>query len=389
MCSLIFTFKFNPRNLTSKGLRAKRPPLLRKSLIAFRTGPIFASRTSPMASEIIAGLPQKYEAAVKSGDLLFFPSTIEKHTEYDVDFEIRVCPALQRKPKTQDESLTDAPVQSNTEKKFDPFAPPYNPNLHIGDIHNEETEDEYVVLFNKYSVVPQHFILASKEYQSQHSPLTPGDLVTIFRLLLAARRIGRNFFAFYNCGINSGASQPHKHIQFLPLDDTAPPIEKLARRTNLETIEKPFTLTRLPYANHVRRFPSDISFYENDRLEATLSQAFVQLLDLVISTIRHDPDYPAGKLSYNVWITPEHLHLIPRRHETYTTGQRGDISVNSLGFAGMLLVKSDEQLVAVRNESIGKILRGVGLESIHEEQVQGTAAEAIDEVFIPPRGSVL
>ncbi len=208
-------------------------------------------------------------------------------------------------------------------------------------------------------------------------------------------------------GENSGASQKHKHVQFLPLaESTPPPIERLAMKTRLETLgsfllqrhppnginvsaEKPFSLTPLPYANHVRRFPSDISFYEYDILEATLSQAFVQLLDLVISTVRHDPDYPTGKLSYNVLMTLEHLHLIPRRHEAYTLNGGNHIGVNSLGFAGMLLVKSEGELEAVQGEGIGKILRSVGLESIHEEQIQGTAAEAVDEVSIPPRGSIL
>lgn len=260
------------------------------------------------------------------------------------------------------------------------------------------------------------------EYESQSSPLTPSQLVTIFRLLLAARRAGKSFFAFFNCaypyssienpveraqgGENSGASQPHKHVQFLPRPETTPPpIERLALETRFETLgscsrviipystnvftERPFSLTRLPYANHVRRFPSDITFFEYDKLEATLSQAFMQLLDLVISTVRHDPDYPAGKLSYNVWITLEHLHLIPRRHEAYAMNDGSHVSINALGFAGMLLVKSEDELEAVKSEGIGKILRGVGLESIHEEQVQGTAAEAIDEVSIPPKGSVL
>jgi ATP adenylyltransferase len=38
-----------------------------------------------MASEIITSIPQKYELALKSGDLLFFPSTVTKHTESDID----------------------------------------------------------------------------------------------------------------------------------------------------------------------------------------------------------------------------------------------------------------------------------------------------------------
>ncbi|PFH53856.1 hypothetical protein AMATHDRAFT_1078 [Amanita thiersii Skay4041] len=332
-----------------------------------------------MASEIIARLPEKYEAALKSQDLYFFTSTLHKHADLNVEFEIRLCPALQKKP------ITPEPVHLN----HDPFSPPYIPNLHIGDLRVDETNEEYVALLNKYSVVPQHFLIATKDFQSQTSPLTPSDLVVIYRLLVAARRAGKNFFAFYNCGEYSGASQPHKHVQFFPLDiDSVAPIEQLAKRTSLETPEKPFTLNPLPYANHVRRLPSDMSFYDYDQLEATLSQAFLQLLDLTVSTIRHDTTYPARKLSYNAWITLEHLHLIPRRFEEYPLRQGEKISINSLGFAGTLLVKSESQLELVKNEGIGKILRGVGLESVHEEQVQGTAAEAMDEVSSTPANSI-
>jgi ATP adenylyltransferase len=99
----------------------------------------------------------------------------------------------------------------------------------------------------------------------------------------------------------------------------------------------------------------------------------------VISTIRHDPDYPAGKPSYNVVITLEHMHLIPRRQETHILQETGDeLSVNALAFAGMLLVKSERELDAVKTEGVGKILRAVGLEGVHDLQVQGTSAEARD-----------
>jgi ATP adenylyltransferase/5',5'''-P-1,P-4-tetraphosphate phosphorylase II len=35
----------------------------------------------------------------------------------------------------------------------------------------------------------------------------------------------------------SGASQPHKHVQFIPVEETelGPPIERLARSINLES----------------------------------------------------------------------------------------------------------------------------------------------------------
>jgi len=88
-------------------------------------------------------------------------------------------------------------------------------------------------------------------------------------------------------------------------------------------------------------------------------------------------------------MTQEHLHLIPRKHEAYSLSQGGVVSVNSLGFAGMLLVKSEEELEAVKSEGIGKILRGVGLESVHEDLLHSTGADALDEVHSPPTVSVL
>jgi sulfate adenylyltransferase (ADP) / ATP adenylyltransferase len=47
-------------------------------------------------------------------------------------------------------------------KKFDPFAPPYIPNLHLGDLKDEVEGDEYVVLVSKscsYQHVPLDWTL--------------------------------------------------------------------------------------------------------------------------------------------------------------------------------------------------------------------------------------
>jgi ATP adenylyltransferase len=41
----------------------------------------------------------------------------------------------------------------------------------------------------------------------------------------------------------------------------------------------------------------------------------------------------------------------------------------------MMLVKSESELEAVKQEGIGKILRGVALESIHELQVKESSYE--------------
>ncbi|KDR75161.1 hypothetical protein GALMADRAFT_249099 [Galerina marginata CBS 339.88] len=334
-------------------------------------------------SDIVSKVPSCFDKALEAGDLLFFPSTIEKHVDSGIEYEIRLCPALQHKPPLPtphfDKGVKGAdPGASFQEQKenSDPFTPPYNENLYVGDLKDEESEEGFVVLLNKYSVVPHHFLLVTKEFKSQASPLMPPELVQVYLLLLAARKLGKKLFGFYNCGDISGASQPHKHIQFLPLDDDGPPIEGLARQAQIEFADRPFSLGNLAYANHSYRLPTYLDTYTQDKLEAVLADAFLRLLDLSISTIRHDPEYPSGKPSYNVIMTLEHLHIIPRRQENYMLETGDKLSVNALGYAGMFLVKSEEELEVVKQETISKILRGVGLASIHDIQVEGTAREA-------------
>lgn len=95
------------------------------------------------------------------------------------------------------------------------------------------------------------------------------------------------------------------------------------------------------------------------------------LLDLAISTVRHDKTHPVGQPSYNVLMTLSHMYIIPRRQEEYVLRETGDtLSVNALGFAGLLLVKSEGELDAVKQESVVEILRSVGLENVHEQQIQ-------------------
>ncbi|PSS38047.1 hypothetical protein PHLCEN_2v132 [Hermanssonia centrifuga] len=336
-------------------------------------------------AEIVAQLPERFDKARESGDVLFFPSTISKHQAHGVEFEIRLCPALQKKP-----SLPTPHFDANADerrailgkegKKFDPFAPPYVPGLYLGDVKDEEEGVEYAVLFNKYAVVPHHILLITKEFHSQTSPLMPPDLVQTYLLLVAAHNAGRRFFAFYNCGDLSGASQPHKHLQLIPIEDNGPPVEVLARRTVIETLERPFSLQSLPYANHVRRFPAFLPTAPVDEIEPTLSRAFLSLLDLALSTYRRDPAPSTSAttmstLSYNVILTLEHMHVIPRKAENYTLAETGDaLSINSMGFAGCMLVKSERELEAVIKEGVGEILRGVGCKSIHDQQCEGACS---------------
>jgi len=103
----------------------------------------------------------------------------------------------------------------------------------------------------------------------------------------------------------------------------------------------------------------------------------MELLDLCISTVRHAADYPAGVPSYNVLLTLGHMYVFPRRREAHllaaVSGEREPqrVSINTLGFAGLLLVKSHAELEAVRREGPTNVLKDVACESVHELQVAG------------------
>ena len=56
-------------------------------------------------------------------------------------------------------------------------------------------------------------LLVTTQFEEQANLLTVSDLEAWFWCLNAARAVG-----FYNSDRNAGASQPHKHMQFIPLD---------------------------------------------------------------------------------------------------------------------------------------------------------------------------
>lgn len=48
-------------------------------------------------------------------------------------------------------------------------------------------------------ICPDRGLIVHTEFESQTSPLLPADLVQVYLLLIAAKKAGRRFFAFYNC----------------------------------------------------------------------------------------------------------------------------------------------------------------------------------------------
>jgi ATP adenylyltransferase len=77
----------------------------------------------------------------------------------------------------------------------------------------------HFLVLNKYPVIPNHFILATKKYKPQTHNLEEDDLEAAYACLKAWQTSRqKRLFAFFNSGQHSGASQPHRHLQFLDID---------------------------------------------------------------------------------------------------------------------------------------------------------------------------
>ena len=120
-----------------------------------------------------------------------------------IQFQVRFAPALANKPRAR------KPSQSN---QHNPFEKPAEGLLIPGMLpfHN--------VILNKFPIIPDHFILATKQFHEQTHLLEPDDLVATYECVRAYADHGKALFGFFNSGEHSGASQRHRHIQFLPVE---------------------------------------------------------------------------------------------------------------------------------------------------------------------------
>ncbi|GAA6001801.1 hypothetical protein JCM10207_002327 [Rhodosporidiobolus poonsookiae] len=335
-------------------------------------------------------IKQQYTHALGNGSLLFTDSEIVEldDEETGIPFEVRFAPALAKKPERKE----DEPEAKKEDKPADVFAPPYQPDLFVAeDVVQEDAQDAgegFAILLNKFCVTPRHFLLVTKEFVKQTTPLSPTELYATWSIL---KQLGsrEKHLAFFNCGANSGASQPHKHLQFIPLSNGVAPYDAFIDANKPKNTKSPFQLP-LPYANFTALIDPPPSGLAGD-VAAHLGERFLSCLDLMIDHLRRlsEEDSPSGDgaapspsfrlsdLSYNVLITQSYVHLVPRRQEKYLTPSGRAVSINSLGFAGMVLVKEQEALDEIKQVGVLEVLKAVGYRPIE-------AGEAADAHQIEP-----
>ncbi|KAJ6229126.1 ap-4-a phosphorylase ii [Anaeramoeba flamelloides] len=228
-------------------------------------------------------------------------------------------------------------------KKRDPFKYPSKDPLFI-----TQMEENYSLLFNKFYLVPKHLVLVTNKFVHQNTPLT----LSIFKPTLQILKV-INGLAFFNHGSQSGMSQPHKHIQFLPLpllNKYHLPIEDLINKTASKYEEKQIFELPVAYKNAV------CSLDKNTNSPQKLLSVYHSLLDFLDINSQTNEEQTVEQPSYNWLCTQNWMMVVPRSNGFLENG----LGINSMGYVGTYFLRSLEQASIIKEYGPLNTLIGLG-----------------------------
>lgn len=281
---------------------------------------------------------QQTEHAIKCGALLSIPTEYEFVEQDGIRFLVRILSNLQRKDeakKKQDQKNT------TSGKEFNPFLP-YEEDLFVADISNT-----HLCLLNKFNIIDHHLLIVTRAFEEQESFLTVPDFEAMWACLAEIDGL-----VFYNSGKMAGASQRHKHLQLVPLplvpNEAKIPIQPAMASANFQDgIGK---ISQFPFNHAIAKLDTTWIQSPSDAAQATLA-CYDNLLRAV-GLAGEDPIQPG--FPYNLLATREWIMIVPRSQEDFQS-----IPVNSLGFAGAMLVRNEAQLQLLQDIGPMSILKGV------------------------------
>jgi sulfate adenylyltransferase (ADP) / ATP adenylyltransferase len=281
--------------------------------------------------------------ALRCGALQPIASDERTLDDAGIRFIVRQVSSLARKDAVRPSPAARAPSST----PFNPFLP-HDPDLFVADI-----SDTHFALLNKFNVIDHHLLIVTRTFIPQETPLDAGDFAAWLACLAEFDGLG-----FYNSSPEAGASQPHKHLQIVPLPLGASglrlPIEPLfaAAQRRGGAIG---TLPGLPFRHAFATLddlascsPADAARRAADSYRELYAAAGLQAIDANGQAQLSAP--------YNLLITPRWMLLVPRAAERVET-----VAVNALGFAGSLFVRDAAQMRTVERLGPVNVLRQVAI----------------------------
>ncbi|MEC4984321.1 MAG: phosphorylase [Oscillatoria sp. PMC 1068.18] len=280
---------------------------------------------------------QQTEYALNCGALHSIPTEYELIGDRGINFVVRSVANLVRKDRAKTE-----PVPGKQEKK-NPFLP-YEEDLFVADL-----SETHLCLLNKFNVVDNHLLIVTREFESQDDLLNFNDFLAIWTVLGEIDGL-----AFYNGGAIAGASQPHKHLQLIPLPLIAEG-EKIPIAPAIAAVDFSDPIGTIPQFEFLHGLLKlDPSCRESPAQAALSSLEGYYSLLRAVNLVEQEVEGDRLLGGYNLLFTREWMLLIARSQEHFQS-----ISVNSLGFAGSLFVRDEAQRKIVKDSTPLTVLQNV------------------------------
>lgn len=280
-------------------------------------------------------LNDRSELALQSGALQPIPTEYEFVEDNGISFLVRVLANLDRKDKDKKKQQKK---KAKSGQDFNPFLP-YEEELFVSDI-----SPTHLCLLNKFNVVDRHLLIVTRDFEEQDNWLNDRDFEATWACLQEFDGL-----AFYNGGKIAGASQRHKHLQIVPLplasDREKVPIEPAIAAANFNGFVG--KVPNFPFLHALGKLDPNWNVQE---AATGMLECYKVLLNAV--GLSHKGNTQSG--AYNFLATREWMLIVPRDRECFDS-----ISVNSLGFAGALLVRNKEQLEGLKEYRPINVLKSV------------------------------
>lgn len=262
--------------------------------------------------------------ARSTGALLPLASEHLDLPEAGIDFRVHWLSSL---------ALKDAAGLLNPDpamKKVNPFLP-YEEDLFVADL-----SATHIALLNKFPLFEHHILMVTRSFEEQLSMLTGADFEAIARTLADLDGL-----VFYNGGRVGGASQAHKHLQWVPpgtfsIEAVLPKFAPMAGVGRLAVF---------PFRHALVRLRSASGPALNDAFRFCCQACGIAPVDGMLPP-------------YNLLVARGWLLLVPRSVEHWVGGD-GKVPMNAMSFAGSLFVRQPEQIETVRRAGPMALLKAV------------------------------
>lgn len=275
--------------------------------------------------------------AIQAGALKSWPTECHTVADHGIQFQVRILKNLQFKHDAKQNQ------KKHHNSSFNPFLP-FEKDLYVADL-----SENHVAILNKFNVVDYHLLIITRHFEPQESLLSMRDFdAALFALSQY------NNLVFYNSGEIAGASQRHKHLQVIPVDHKVLPISAMMTdQTDSHAIK---TVVAFPFRHCIVRFEQPLQY--NAHSVAQLESIYNEMLSKMQRSVKLEHEYMSVIQPYNLLLTQHWMMLVPRSQECYQS-----ISVNALGFAGSLLVKSNAQFDQLKSVGPMAYLKNTGIPS--------------------------